>query len=151
MTFDELLKRRAIERCRVSPDEIGEHLRVAKHDFGLARSVAAQDLDWAFSIAYNGILQTSLAFMYHQGYRPKGEAKHYNTFRFLAAALPGEWEHDISRLQKLRAKRNLAMYQTRGVVSESEAQDILDFSERFFAEIVRLLPREIVRDSEEES
>lgn len=150
MTFDSLLKERAIQRCEVADEEIAEHLRVARHDIDFAHSIAGQDLDWAFTIAYNGILQAALAFMYQKGFRPRGEAKHYNTFRFLADALPDEYQEDIERVQKLRTKRNRAVYQTRGAVSEQEANDILTFSLRFFDEILGLMPQQIVRMTKDE-
>ena len=143
MTFDELVKQRVIEPCRVSDEEIADHLRAAKHDIDFGASIAGQDLDWAFTIAYNGILQTALAFMYEKGFRPTGGAKHYNTFRFLGQALSPEYADDISRLQKLRSKRNRAVYQSRGIVSEREAMDVITFARRFYGEITSLLPAEI--------
>ena len=145
MPFDNLLRQRAIERYRVSDEEVAGHLQAGKHDIDFASSIAGQDLDWAFTIAYNGILQTSLAFMYQRGYRPTGEAKHYNTFRFLAEALPHEYAARISLLQRLRAKRNQAVYRSRGIVSAREATDMIAFSMQFYEEILGLLPREIVR------
>lgn len=150
MTFDDLLKQRAIERCRVSDQEIAGHLRAAKHDIDFGVSIAGQDLDWAFTITYNGILQTALAFMYQKGFRPRGEAKHYNTFRFMAEALPDTYREDISRLQRLRSKRNQAVYQSRGVVSEREAQDIFSFALRFYDEILGLMPPQIVEMTKRE-
>jgi hypothetical protein len=145
MTFDDLAKRRMIEKTIVSDDEIAEHLRVGYHDISLARTLSTQDLDWSFNIAYNGILQVSTAYMNHLGYRARGKAKHYNTFVFLSIALPSEYAHDIDRIQKMRAKRNLATYETRGIVSEREAKDIVTFAERFFTAISDLLPPHIVR------
>jgi uncharacterized protein (UPF0332 family) len=150
MTFDEMVKRRMIEKTAVSDEEIAEHLRIGRHDVAVARVVATQDLDWAFNIAYNGILQTATAYMRHAGYRPRGEAKHYHTFLFMAEALPPEFAHDIARVQKMRAKRNTAVYDTRGAVSDKEAHGILDFAERFCAAITALLPDRIVRMAGEE-
>jgi hypothetical protein len=143
MTFDELVKQRVIEPCRMSDEEIADHLHAAKHDIDFGALIAGQDLDWAFTITYNGILQTALAFMYEKGFRPRGEAKHYDTFRFLGHALPPDYADDISRLQKLRSKRNQAVYQSRGIVSEREAKDVFAFARRFYEEIVSLLPADI--------
>lgn len=149
MTFDDLVKRRMIETTTVSDEEIAEHLRVARHDINLAQLMSTQDLDWSFNIAYNGILQASIAYMNHLGYRARGQAKHYNTFVFMEQALPSEFAHTIGRVQKMRAKRNLAVYNTRGAVSEKETKDILAFSERYYAEVAGLLPSHIVKLSEE--
>lgn len=144
MTFDDMVKRRMIEKTSVSDEEIADHLRIGQHDISVARFLSTQDLDWSFNIAYNGILQTATAYMRYLGYRPRGEAKHYHTFVFMAEALPSEFAHDIERVQKMRAKRNIAVYDTRGVISEKEARGILDFAERFQAEITALLPEHIV-------
>jgi hypothetical protein len=78
--------------------------------------------------------------MYEKGFRPRGEAKHYNTFRFLGQAPSPDYADDITRLQKLRSKRNQAVYQFRGIVSEREAKDIFAFARRFHEEILALLP-----------
>lgn len=142
MPYEDLLKQRVIEPARVSKGEITEHLRVAKHDVSVAQNIASIDLDWAFTVAYNGILQTALAYMYSSGFRPRGEGKHLNTFRFLKAALPESYSKEIARLQKLRQKRNMAVYQTRGIVTEKEAKDIIKFADRFFEEIINLMPEE---------
>jgi hypothetical protein len=100
------------------------------------------DLDWAFAIAYNGILQMSIAYMNHLGYRPRGEGHHYNTFRFMEEALPEDAQM-IRRLQKLRRKRNTTIYEQPGLVSEQEALDVVQFASRYFSVIEAKLPSEI--------
>lgn len=95
-------------------------------------------------------LQLTLAWMYHLGYRPRGEAKHVNTFRFLEEALPKEKQPMIKRLQKMRKKRNAAIYRQRGLVSEKEAHDVIDFAERYYKEIEGVLPDNIKRLSRKE-
>ena len=140
MSYEELLRKRAIEPAEVSEKEILEHLRLARHDISISRDIASIDLDWAFNIAYNGILQTSLAFMYSEGYRPRGEGKHVNTFRFLQNALPDSSMKEVDYLQKLRRKRNRAVYDRRGIISEKEMKGIIDFAEDFFDDIMDFMP-----------
>ncbi len=144
MSYEKLLKKQMIEPTRVSNKELAEHLFSARHDIKVAQNVQAIDLDWAFNIAYNGILQSALTLMYHKGYRPKGEAKHYITFEFLKDTLSSEWAPKVNRIQKLRQKRNLAVYEHRGIVSETEAKDTIEFASRFYGEIEAILPKEVV-------
>ena len=80
--------------------------------------------------------------MNSQGYRPRGEGKHYNTFRFMEEAFP-EDAVMIRRLQKLRKKRNATIYEQPGLVSEKEAHDVIEFASRYYTEICARLPREI--------
>lgn len=142
MSFEGLLRSRAIERVQVTPREIAELLAVARRDIRVARALTTSDLDWAFAIAYNAILQLSIAYMNSQGYRPRGEGGHYNTFRFMAEALPEE-QTTIRRLQRLRKKRNVTVYEATGLVSEKEAHDVIDFAERYYDEIWTRLPEAI--------
>jgi hypothetical protein len=142
MSFEELLERRAIERVVVTPREIAELLAVARRDIRTAETLVTTDLDWAFIIAYNAILQLSIAYMNSQGFRPRGEGKHYNTFQFMSEALP-EDRAMIRRLQKFRRKRNMSIYEQSGLVGEKEARDVIDFAGRYYEEIKSRLPREI--------
>ncbi|MCL5292488.1 MAG: HEPN domain-containing protein, partial [Actinobacteria bacterium] len=129
---------------------VADLLGVARRDIEVSKNMINTELDWAFAIAYNSILQLTLAWMYHLGYRPRGEAKHVNTFRFLEEALPKEKQPMIKRLQKMRKKRNAAIYRQRGLVSEKEAHDVIDFAERYYKEIEGVLPDNIKRLSRKE-
>lgn len=146
MSFEELLKKRVIEPVVVTPREIAELLAVARRDIRTAQNLIMTDLDWAFIVAYNSILQLSIAYMNSQGYRPRGEGKHYNTFQFMLEALP-EDRVMIKRLQKFRRKRNMSIYEQSGLVGETEARDVIDFAGRYCEQIKSKLPRE-VRDME---
>ena len=150
MTYEDLLEQRIIEPVHIEDSEIAGLLRVARRDIKAAQGLITSSLDWAFAIAYNAILQLSIAYMNHLGYRPRGEAKHVNTFRFLERALPKEAQEMVDRLQKLRKKRNLTIYQQTGLVSEKEAHDVINFAEQYYKKIESMLPRNIVNLSRKE-
>jgi hypothetical protein len=151
MSFEELLRKRAVEPVQITPREIGELLALARRDLRTAESLVSIDLDWAFVVAYNSILQLSIAYMNWLGFRPRGEGKHYNTFRFMEEALP-EDQAMMERLQKLRRKRNMAVYDRAGLVGAKEAVDVVEFAGRYYARIESELPREItVVAADEES
>lgn len=130
--------------------EIAGLLKVARRDTRTAQTLTTTDLDWAFAIAYNAILQLSIAYMNTQGYRPSGEGKHYNTFRFMEEAFP-EDAVMIRRLQKLRKKRNTTIYEQPGLVSETDAHDVIEFAGRYYEEITSRMPREITRIGDDEA
>jgi hypothetical protein len=150
MSFEELLRKRAVERVTVTPREIGELLAVARRDIRTAENLVAIDLDWAFVVAYNSVLQLSIAYMAWLGFRPRGEGKHYNTFQFMEEALPDD-RPMIKRLQKFRRKRNMSIYEQPGLVSETEARDVVEFAVRYYKEIEAKLPGEIARIGDDEA
>lgn len=90
MDFDDLLRKRIIEVCELGAEEVAGLIRVAHRDITTASSLMQSDLDWAFAVAYNAILQSSVALMAAHGFRPNARNKHYNAFRFVTVALPNE-------------------------------------------------------------
>lgn len=148
MSFDDLLNKRAIEKVEITPSEIRDRLAIARRDIQTAEGVAGTNLDWAYVIAYNGILQASTAYMNSLGYRPRGEGHHYSTFRFMEEALP-ENQAMIRRVQKLRRKRNMTVYDQTGLVGEKEAHEVIEFAARYYRDIERRLPKEVTGDEEE--
>ena len=125
MQIEDLLKNRKIYRHRASPEEIKRLLELADRDVRMARRTIAEDWDWAFSIAYNAVLQSARAFMYSQGFRPAAEQGHKNTFAFLHAALGEDLASTIGYFDRMRKKRNQAIYDVAGLITEKEAKAIL--------------------------
>ncbi len=142
MDFGDLVEKRVVEPSEVPVDEIAGLMRVAQRDIGTASSLMLTDLDWAFAVAYNAILQSSVAYIASQGLRPNSRNKHFNTFRFMAAALSDESD-TISRLQRFRKKRHAAVYERTGLIGAQEASDIIEFASRYVALIEERMPGEV--------
>jgi uncharacterized protein (UPF0332 family) len=149
MDFDELLDKGIIEPVAVDAAEIANLLRVARRDVATAESLLGTDYDWAFAVAYNAVLQSSVAYMGQCGFRPANRNKHYNTFRFMKQALADQPEL-ASRLQRFRKKRNTTVYESVGAVGEAEVRDIIAFAPVYVSMIRERLPREVQRLLEED-
>jgi uncharacterized protein (UPF0332 family) len=131
MQFDELLRQRRIHRHRASGDEIASLLALADRDIRMARRTMAEDWDWAFSIAYNAVLQAARALMYAAGFRPAAEQGHKNTFAFVREALGDEFSTLVAYFDRMRVKRNQAIYDVAGLITEAEARAILEKATEF--------------------
>lgn len=131
MPFEDLLQNRRIHRHRASKDEIERLVQLADRDLRMARHTMPEDWDWGFSIAYNAVLQASRAYMYSRGFRPTTSQGHKNTFAFMRAALGDEFSTVIGYFDRMRVKRNQAMYDVAGVITETEAKAILAHATRF--------------------
>lgn len=90
-----------------------------------------EDWDWAFSIAYNAVLQAARAFMYSQGFRSATDQGHKNTFAFVREALGDEFASLIGYFDRMRTKRNQAIYDVAGLITEAEAKAIFDRAVEF--------------------
>jgi uncharacterized protein (UPF0332 family) len=131
MPFEELLRQRRIHRHRATAAEVARLLALADRDIRMARRTMPEDWDWAFSIAYNAVLQAARAFMYSQGFRPATDQGHKNTFAFMREALGDEFASLVGYFDRMRTKRNQAIYDVAGLITESEARAIFEKAVEF--------------------
>lgn len=142
MTYEYLEKGGLIERKPFSQEEINNLIEITKRDVTTAMNVARFDLDWALVIAYNSICQILLAVMYKKGFRPKGEAKHKVCIEFCRIALGRDYRIELERIDKMRKKRNRAIYGHAHIVSEIEAKESIKFAKEF---VERLTQEVLIR------
>ena len=131
MKYDQLLGSRRIRREQISPDEVDHALQRAARDLKTARKIMAEDWDWGFAVAYNAVLQASRAYMFSRGYRPAGAEGHKNTFAFMRLAMGKGYQEMIAYFDRMRGKRNRAIYDVAGLISETEARNLLEKAEEF--------------------
>jgi len=136
MNFQNLVNEGIIEPVPINKANIQLMLKMVREDIKTAKILIGEERwDWAHNIAYNAIRESCLALVYAYGYRPKGEAKHKNTFVFVETALESKFHSDIKRADKMRQQRNVAVYQQAGTVSEDRAKRNVDFAEKFTKEL----------------
>lgn len=138
MPYDKLLGQRRIKPYRAKPREVDQLLQVAARDLSTAEKVLPEDLDWAFNIVYNAVLQAARALMLHRGFRPRGPEQHRTTVRFCELTLSPEYKRQTALFDQMRRKRNRLVYETVGLVSRQEVDQALAFA-RTFVEEIRLL------------
>jgi uncharacterized protein (UPF0332 family) len=129
--YDELLRSGRIREEKVSRTEVNRVLKRAARDLKTAKKIIADDPDWGFAVAYNAILQASRAYMFSRGYRPESAQGHKNTFAFMAIALGKENEDLITYFDRMRKKRNQAIYDISGLITETEVKNLYRKAENF--------------------
>ena len=76
MPFEDLLSQGRLTRQAATPRAIQDLLALAERDIHVAEHTLQVDPDWAFNIAYNGVLQAARAFVLSQGFRTRGADQH---------------------------------------------------------------------------
>jgi len=135
MKYDELLSSRRIREEKVSRPEVEKALERAERDLQTARELIERDLDWSFAVAYDAVLQASRAYMFAQGFRPATNESHKNTFAFMRLAMGKDYEELMAYFDRMRNKRHRAIYETAGLITETEARNILEKAEGFVSVI----------------
>jgi uncharacterized protein (UPF0332 family) len=131
ISFDDLERDGLIRRLPVDEKKVRDAFALAKRDVKTSKGLLAEDPDWAFSIAYNAILQAARALMFSRGYRPHGKAQHISVIRFLETSLGKDAAETIVAIDRMRRKRHRAVYDTAGSVSTLEAENATKRAEDF--------------------
>jgi len=140
MDIQQLLEERRIYKGPIAKATIVAALDRAQRDLNTAREVIKIDTDWAFSIAYNAVLQASRAFMFSQGYRPASNEGHKNTFAFMLIVVDESHATLITYFDRMRIKRHQATYDAVGIVTQTETQDLLSKAKEYVEWIRQQLP-----------
>ena len=130
MDFSSMERAGLIERVTVDDYEVDQLLKVLRRDAKTAEQLINVDLDWAFAVAYNSMIQGCLALMKAHGYRPRGVNKHIVAIRFAREALGEGWRKVLNRLDRIRKKRHRVVYEVAGSISEYEAKETIELASR---------------------
>lgn len=138
MDIDELERSGLIKRLPIDEKKVNDSLDLAKRDLKAARNIMDDNCDWAFSIAYNSMLQSARALMFSKGYRSSSDAGHVSAIRFAELFLK---EDDVIIFDRMRRKRHNAVYGSVGMISKTETENALSRAEKFIREIETLIKR----------
>jgi uncharacterized protein (UPF0332 family) len=142
MSYDRLLKQGLIKQYTASPREIQQLLSVAARDLNASARNLSEDPDWAFTMAYNAVLQASRALMLAEGYRPRGGEQHATVVEFIRENLGVPFVNQVNMFDQMRRKRHRVIYEVAGLVSKHEAEQTVEFAKEFVAQLFEIITRQ---------
>jgi len=87
--------------------------------------------------AYEAMLRAALGFMFSHGFRARSQPGHHIAIiEFVGARIDVKHAGLLTVFDRLRRKRNMALYDDTGFVSHHEAEEALE-SARQFIEVIR--------------
>lgn len=127
-----------IRPLAIDPTRVEDALAIAYRDLGVARDLLGSSSDWAFTVAYNAVLQAGRALMFTKGYRPEGSNQHVSVVRFCGELLSPDQVHWFERM---RRKRHQSVYDSTGSVSEREAEHAVTKAEEIVRAVEEIIQR----------
>lgn len=97
--------------------------------------------DWKFGIAYNAALKLCTILLYAEGYKAEKNLQYYRTIQALPLIIGSEKNDDANYLDTCRTKRNTAEYDSVGVVTEHDSDELATFAESLRDEVVEYLKK----------
>jgi uncharacterized protein (UPF0332 family) len=101
--------------------------RNAEKKLTSARKILAFDEEACLQQAYEAMLKASLGFMFSHGFRVRSQPGHHIAIiEFVRSRIDKKHAGLMTVFDRLRRKRNLALYDDTGFVSRHEAQQALE-------------------------
>ena len=124
MTWKELLAENRVETHATSKQELDDLRSAVERNLGDA-AIPQLSADNRFGLAYEAALLLGKMAVACAGYRVKGQGAHQTTFAALKLALGAGISKTAAYLERCRRKRNELSYDMAGVVTDTEATEIL--------------------------
>lgn len=106
--------------------QIGRFLESADKKLVSAQKILAVDEEASLEQAYGAMLRASLAFMFSQGVRPRSQPGHHIAIiEFVRQRIDKKHASLLTVFDHLRRKRNTALYEDTGFVSQHDAEEAL--------------------------
>ncbi len=126
-----------LKRHNVDSAQIDRFLASADKKLASARKILAFDEEACLQQAYEAMLKASLGFMFSPGFRARSQPGHHIAIiEFVRARIDKKHSGLLIVFDRLRRKRNMALYEDTGFVSRHEAKQALE-SARDFLSIMR--------------
>ena len=140
--FDRLTKEGKLKRQIAKIDYLNALLDSAGRNFDAALVVRGRIEEAAFKLFYDGLLQISRVVVLMNGYRPDDGEQHKTTFLAAGEILGLEYEDLIRKIQKLRIKRNICIYDPKELIGKTETDAIYDTAKKFWSKVRAYLEKE---------
>jgi len=122
---------------KVDWEQIERFRASAERKLASAHKILAFDEEACLQQAYEAMLRASLGFMFSHGFRARSQLGHHIAIiDFVRARIDARHAGLLTVFDRLRRKRNLALYDDTGFVSHHEAEEALESARRFI-EVIR--------------
>ncbi|MGO8791678.1 MAG: HEPN domain-containing protein [Terriglobia bacterium] len=117
--------------------QIERFLTSADRKLASAHKILAFDEEACLQQAYEAMLRASLGFMFSHGFRARSQPGHHIAIiEFVRTRIDARHAGLLTLFDRLRRKRNMALYDDTGFVSHHEAEEALE-SARNFIDVIR--------------
>jgi len=119
---------------KVDWPQIERFLASADKKLASAQKILAFDEEACLQQAYEAMLKASLGFMFSYGFRAKSQSGHHIVIiDFVRAHIDKKHAGLLIVFDRLRRKRNLALYDETGFVSHHDAEQALETARDYLA------------------
>lgn len=139
MNVDSLLAERIIESVSANSLKAIRGIRRARRDLSSAQVMLKLDEEWAYTMAYHGMLRAGRALMSRDGYRPRGSGQHRTVVRYISHRLGDRFRDLAADFDRMRRKRNDFVYESEHPIPHQEAEQALKDAQELITTVESLI------------
>lgn len=130
MAYEDLKEGGLVEEAKPDFRQASRLMARALKDLSTARANVSIDKEWAYTIAYQGMLRAARATLAAEGWRPKGRDQQRAIARFIGEFLGEEFRTLVNAFDLMRRKRQqfleegerpIPRYEVEGAVKDAQA------------------------------
>jgi hypothetical protein len=136
MSLEQWLRNAWLQRNEPTVAQIQRLLQVVDREISDAQA-AGLSADGRFQHAYDAALRLCMISLLASGYQvPKGKGRHKRAIDSLPYTLGGRWSDTANHIERCSRLRGQVMYERIGLVSEQDADDLLDTAKQLRTDVI---------------
>ncbi len=139
MAYEDLRERGLIEDVQPNFSAVATLLARALKDLSTARANAAIDRDWAYAIAYQGMLRAARAIIAAEGIRPRGRDQARTVVALVASLLGEDASALVNAFDRMRRRWQTILDEPGQPISRYESEGAIRSAQMFIERVVELV------------
>ncbi|HTU00999.1 MAG TPA: HEPN domain-containing protein [Candidatus Sulfotelmatobacter sp.] len=138
MAHEELREKGLIEDVKPSPSAVSTYLTRALKDLATARANLSIDREWAFAIAYQGMLRAARGMIAAEGLRTRGRDQQRTIVAVSAGILGEDSSALVNAFDRMRRRWQTIMEEPGQPISRYEVEGALKSAQSFIERVVEV-------------
>ncbi len=136
MAYEDVREKGLIEDIKPNFQVVSALIARAMKDLTTARANASIDREWAYAIAYQGMLRAARAMITAEGLRPRGRDQSRTVVLLAGAILGGEVRSLVNAFDRMRRRSQTILEDPGHPISRYEAEGAIKDAQKFIERTV---------------
>ncbi len=136
MAYESLREKGLVEDIKPNFAVVNALIARSLTDLATARANASIDRDWAYAIAYQGMLRSARAMIMAEGLRPRGRDQQRTVVQLAGAILSGDVRSLLNAFDRMRRRSQTILEETGQPISRYEVEGAIKDAQKFIERTV---------------
>jgi uncharacterized protein (UPF0332 family) len=136
MAYESLREKGLVEDIKPNFAVVNALIARSLTDLATARANASIDRDWAYAIAYQGMLRSARAMIMAEGLRPRGRDQQRTVVQLAGAILGGDVRSLLNAFDRMRRRSQTILEETGQPISRYEVEGAIKDAQKFIERTV---------------